>query len=231
MNKYDFVANINIKWFDWLCNVYYFVNKALNLPGLKQSRKPVLMKKPDVIIEPLTSHHLKETLQIADNQLGKGYVETRFLTDPEAIAHVAVSHLGRVLGFSCGKLFTRKELGLLNKKLPDELLRFLPDKSKTGLTLSLAVDGKAQHEGVGTALFEARIRTFFNHDASGILMPGWQKPDGSTSIDPLAQKYGFKALGIVKNFFYHDSLKRQYRCPVCGPPPCRCGAVVYWKGV
>ncbi len=188
------------------------------------------MSRNRIEIVAIESGHIPKILSIANTELGKGYLKKEYLLHPDTLVHVAVNEHDEVVGFSCGKVVKTEELKrFTNKKFPPHILNQLPKKKNIGVTLSLAVERSVQRTGIGTMLFESRNRAFFNSGAACILMTGWQKPDGTTAIKPLAEKYRFVPIGIIPKFFYRESLERNYTCPVCGPPPCLCNAVVYWR--
>jgi len=40
-------------------------------------------------------------------------------------------------------------------------------------------------------------------------------------------KNNFKQLKTIPNYWFNDSKNKQYNCPECGKPPCKCAGVVF----
>lgn len=186
------------------------------------------MKTPDNIkISQLDKSHIDSLFEIADTQLGKGFIERKRLLSPYSFTNIALEG-NELIGFSCGEIQKSRDLIISNGMFPDSIKKLLLKYETIGITKSLAIRNDKQNRGIGTSLFAQRIKNFSRMGAGAIIMPGWQYPDGTTTIDGIARRFGFRKLETVKNYYYHDSIKRQYTCPVCGEPPCKCSAVIYF---
>ncbi len=187
------------------------------------------MKK--ILVKPMKHADLLAVLQIADDAFGKSYIEKETLLNPKIFTQVATTDSGGIVGFSCGMVQDSELLNNTLGSLPQSIRQQVAGCHKIGITKSLAIRNDMKNSGVGALLFSHRMETFKAKGVEAILMPGWQKPDGTTSINNIAHRFGFQQLGVVNNYYYEESLRRGYYCPVCGAPPCQCSAVMYWKKI
>ena len=185
------------------------------------------MEREKITILPFEGEGVDYLLEIADSELGKGYLSREQILSSSTFTDIAVLG-GEIIGFSCGIVKNGKEFFLENGQFPSGIKKRMLIQERIGITKSLAIRKDRQNLGVGTSLFAVRIENFRKLGAGAVLMPGWQYPGGTTAIDGIARSFGFRKLGTVKDYYYRDSIKRQYSCPVCGPPPCRCSAVIYF---
>ncbi len=188
-----------------------------------------LIEQKKIQIIELRKKDIKSVLQIADMEFGKGYFDKNTLLNPNVFTHVVLLNNNDVIGFACGIVQNIKNIKTLFTNYPPFVVNLILKYKNIGITKSLAIRNSLKHNHIGTALFAKRHVTFKNKGAEIIIMPGWQKPNGITSIDGIARRFGFTNMGVVKNFFYKDSLQRNYKCPVCGNPPCKCNVIVYKK--
>ncbi len=172
---------------------------------------------------------LPTILQIADDAFGKSYISREMLINRKVFVRVATDYAGSIIGFSSGIVNDTKLLHTILHSFPQAIRKALTDFRVIGITKSLAVRNDMRNCGIGTLLFADRMEVFKSKGVEVVLMPGWQKPDGSISINTIARRFGFQQLGVVNNYYYEESLRRGFYCPVCGAPPCQCSAAIYWK--
>ncbi len=180
-------------------------------------------------ISKLRTKDIEQVLEIADTELGKFYIKKDTLLNPNVFTYVALSDNDKIIGFSCGMVQDAKLLGETLRKFSPQILRRISKYKKIGLSMSSAIRDDMKRKGFGTAMFQKKISTFKEKGVEIILMQGWQQPNSITSIDSIARRFDFKILGIENDFFLKDSINIGYHCPVCGPPPCRCSAIIYLK--
>jgi len=55
-----------------------------------------------------------------------------------------------------------------------------------------------------------------------------QKESGVINVDGILKQSGLQAHKTIENFWASDSMEKNYTCPSCGSPPCRCSVVLYF---
>ncbi|CAG5080342.1 GNAT family N-acetyltransferase [Parvicella tangerina] len=143
-------------------------------------------------------------LSLADEQLGKGYLQGILKLDTQHVVWVA------------------------ERQSPDQLVGFIflaLGKSKT-MIKSIAVKKSFQSKGVGRLLFNVAMKELASStDEFEVL--AWERSDtGEVPLARLLKKFGFVQTSRKNSQWRQDSIGRGYACPSCGNP-CECNAVVF----
>jgi len=170
-------------------------------------------------IQSYKKEYLRQVETIAELQFGKGYISCDDWFDKDRIILVAVKD-EKVLGFCIAVILEYKNLAHI------ELQSVLTD-SPVGMIKSLAVQPGQIRKGVGAKLLEAILRLLVEKGVSQFYTEAWRDRKG-TRIEKIVLKNNFTKLIEKEDYWYSDSLKRNYQCSVCGQP-CRCNAVVYYR--
>jgi ribosomal protein S18 acetylase RimI-like enzyme len=142
-------------------------------------------------------------LNIADNQLGKGYMK--------GVLHLA-SH--NPLWVAVDKT--------VNEVVGFIFLRISEEKAEIK---SMAVQLKYQKQGIGTSMVKKVLGEF--QEAKRVEVIAWEQSDsGSIPLQSLLIESGFSITSKKPNFWYEDSIRRGFDCPSCGNP-CNCSAVIF----
>lgn len=178
-----------------------------------------------VIVAPLQEADFPGVLSVAREQLGDSFITESDLAASDLIAFSALSEQS-IAGFCLGRVIPCDrfvhEHPSIARCLPDAVLDGV---DRIGFLSSLAVRQADKGMGIGTRLARAFLESI---DARGIrltLLTGWKDTQG-LHIGTIAHRLGFTDLQEITNYYNADSLRRGYTCPICGPPPCRCSAVV-----
>lgn len=170
----------------------------------------------------ISKHEAPNISAIADECFGKGYV-----TVEQIKKH---SHKGIFLGIYkddelvgvCQMNIAKAQnaLGIplsLSKKLPLPIAIF-----KT-----LAVHPDHQHKGYGSILLKHGLELLETYQLP-ILYILWKEGERAGFAKRI-KNLGFTPFADIKNYWLNDSLKKNYHCKRCGPPPCKCSATFYIK--
>jgi N-acetylglutamate synthase-like GNAT family acetyltransferase len=166
----------------------------------------------------LNENLIPSVLEIADQQLGKGYIAGELLTKP-ALTRVAMFK-DIVLGFSICNILT-----------PDQIEKTIrasancSPKSLFGLLRTIAIRRGSEGFGVGGELAKDGVALLKNQ-VEKIYAVGYQCKKGINSNGFLTRA-GFKKKCKIPDYWKEDSLERNYSCRDCGGPPCRCSAVIF----
>ncbi len=91
---------------------------------------------------------------------------------------------------------------------------------------SLAVEPAFRKRGIGTKLFSECLGSLDDIDSGVTILTAWKSRKG-IHITSIARKFGFRRIFEIPGYWKEDSIKRGYKCPSCGYPPCICSAVIY----
>ncbi|QWU16717.1 GNAT family N-acetyltransferase [Paenibacillus sophorae] len=84
----------------------------------------------------------------------------------------------------------------------------------------LAVDESFRGQGIGFSLVKEALQTV----SRPVLSIGWVKPDTGWMAKAIFDRLGFERIAIIDEFWYADSVIKQYGCPYCGKTWCKCTA-------
>jgi hypothetical protein len=130
-------------------------------------------------------------------------------------------------GFSDTKAFEETGFKILIAVSEDILLAAcaLKINGQKGVFDVIVVGNEFTSQGIGKALFEARLRLAKEVKLDVIDINHWKR-----SLSPIpfcAENYGFVKVESKPNFWFEDSDKGGYNCKECGIPPCTCTSEVY----
>ena len=155
----------------------------------------------------LRSFGKRDTTQVSEliNQaFGASYISSKPKLFEQPVLVVAVLNT-KVVGFCSGNIIN-ENIGVLDM---------------------LVVHLNFQKQGIGTTLFKARMSEFSKHKVSSFILYHWIKKE--LPEPKIAIKHGFTMKETVPNYWQQESLKLNYHCAECGPPPCECGCSIYIK--
>jgi len=177
------------------------------------------MKALNYVIEIFKSQYSDQVLDIANVQFGKGYISVSEWDEQDRPMLVAV--LGdHVLGFCSADIVS-------NEDLPHAELTSILVDDQVGWIKSLAVNPDNMYQGIGTALLEASIALLEMKGIHQLFTEAW-RDEGGIRIERMILKNGFIRLAEKENYWYKDSIQRDYKCVACGQPCC-CSAVIYYR--
>lgn len=114
--------------------------------------------------------------------------------------------------------------------LSDSEIKSCNNQHSVVLTLkTIAVHPLWQKRGVGTYLFDFWLNQIKAEPNTLIQIPLWKQSNGIAALENLAVKMGFRYYKTELNYWYEDSLLKNYQCKFCGPPPCKCHLIWYTK--
>lgn len=179
-------------------------------------------------ILPYSDLYKREVLLISDKQIGKDFINEKylgfFLNNPDAKGFVAVSD-GNVVGFSFFLWCAKEEISkyiFTEKAWLNDVFR---NTGLIGYRSLLAVKKEFQNKGVGSRIIDFSMQELKKktNSIAGVVWKNHLTFNHGTHL----QKHGLKSIRIVPFYWKEDSLKRNYECAVCGPPPCLCSAEIY----
>lgn len=178
-------------------------------------------------IEEIKERHVPAVLFIAKEQLGSAYISENDLLSSKRTTICALS--GReVVSFCIAREDRVEKIYEDIPQLRKLELEPLVSAKRVGVIASVATHPKYTGRGIGRMSVEYCIDALKQQGLRVVMMTAWRSPDG-VHIAPIANACGFKQIVEIPSFWKEDSLTRGYSCPVCGHPPCNCGAVLYLR--
>jgi DNA primase (bacterial type) len=181
-----------------------------------------------------TEQAIPAIIAIADEQLGKNYLTIERLK--ESISNqsgnhycfIAVTKNKEIIGFCLNSALTNAEYKQDLLIPADEIPTAIKYADQIGLMRTIAVKRQFHKFGIGTALTEKAIAVFQERHIPVICCLAWRSSKGINTAGIL-KVLNFQAVKELSDYWKEDSIEKQYKCSVCGDPPCRCSAVMYAK--
>ncbi len=190
----------------------------------------------DLLIVEMATNHMQHVFNIADCQLGKGYVSADLLgeaivNNEKYIAKVAIDNENnKVVGFYIVQLVKKQEVNEIILNNPEVASRIARSSELTGLIKTVAVDKNYQGRGVGMNLIKDAISELQNKNIHTIFTIAWKSKYG-TNLKGILMRLDFKEIIEIPEYWKESSIKENFECPVCRKPPCSCSAVIYTTGI
>lgn len=173
-------------------------------------------------------------INISDNQIGNSYItkdllNSCILNKDNYIGKVAIDTLQqKVSAFCISYTINNEDLNAIFTLNKDKIPRVLQYSNSLGFIKSIAVHEKYKGYGVGTKLIQNSIDEFCKRGRTTIFTIAWKSKE-SINLKGVLENLDFHNVLEIPNYWKKDSLEKQYKCPVCGIPPCECSAVIYIK--
>ncbi len=182
------------------------------------------MPQISIHIELAQESHDNQMRLICDEELGDGYYQA--LVDAknysvESIWLVALDESEQVVGFCLGSIHTQ---GTLQHKW-----KLNSAASETadydGYFQTLAVKSSLQGKGIGVRLMDCLFKNLEKYNIETVYTTAW-KNEVAFNSKALLGKYSFNFKKEIPEYWFEESLRYQYHCPVC-QTPCKCTALIY----
>lgn len=171
-----------------------------------------------VVVEKARNRQLKKINKLIDKYFGAGFSSTKTIISNHHFAFVALEE-SNVIGVVLGKVVSARELQKLNKNTVDTAEKFV------GILDLIAVHKNYRNEGIGKALFEVRLKEFEKRGIREMYLFHWVREEQPKAF--IAEKFGFRAVQKIDNYWLEESLTEGYECGECGGDGCKCGCLVY----
>jgi len=163
---------------------------------------------------------------LLNRELGQGLYPparlARDAADPTAAVWIAREAAAQPVGAAVARLLIPEDSGYYERFGPEavELLT-----GTVGSYEAVAVEPEFRRRGVGRLLTEASLGWMRLQGCDIAVTLAWLS--GSMDSSPeLFRRLGFRQGPTVDRFYYGESLRDGWLCPVCGGP-CRCSAMLF----
>jgi ribosomal protein S18 acetylase RimI-like enzyme len=168
----------------------------------------------------------KQVLDIADATLGHSYFtasEIQQLTKENALGIVSITE-EKVAGFAFTLRLTTMQI--IEKYNLQDVLINKKSEQKSAMLKTIAIHPNHQKKGLGAALLKATMNALKEEKIQDLYVIAW-KSGNTINLGSLLSGFNFNPMATIPDYWYADSLKKNYVCPACGGPPCVCSALLY----
>jgi ribosomal protein S18 acetylase RimI-like enzyme len=175
-------------------------------------------------IEQANKSQLNQLLLIANSAFGDNFISklelSTYINQPNQYLFVAIID-DEVVGFISAETCNKTEL--LNKVLqPIDLPKNI---TKIGWIKQVAINPNHYRKGIAHHLLQT-ITKQLKPKIDTLFCISWIK-GAVTPMSNLLLKNKFTLYKTIPNYWYNDSLTKQYNCYICGTPPCKCSADLF----
>jgi GNAT superfamily N-acetyltransferase len=162
--------------------------------------------------------------RLLNRELGTGlYTPATLLADAaDPTALVLLAGREQLAGAAVGRLLERGDTAYYERFGPAVAELFA---GRVGSLEALAVEPAFRHQGLGRLLTVARLGWMREAGCRAAVAVSWLsgRPDASA---PVLSGLGFAEGRTVERFYFDESVRDGWACPVCGGP-CTCSARLY----
>lgn len=187
----------------------------------------------DFQIKPLKESDIDQAIVISDKELGTNYITSIFL---QKLIHYqntlligAFNKKSEIIGYGYCIIYSKKEF---QTSLHPSQLKMLPNilinSEKIGVTNTISIQKEYKNKGIGSAIFNQFLLFFKANSVKTISAFAW-KNKNVVNMESIFKKYNFSILQKTSNFWFQESIDKNYNCPACKNPPCTCEAIIYFK--
>ena len=186
-------------------------------------------------VKHLKERYVKQVLEIADNELGKDYLEEEELekaldSNNDFYSLIAVGKSEEVLGYLNFEIQDKEAVDDYLKIPREEYPFTLKDFERVGAIKTGSVKKDYQGRGIGTELNNEVISELQEKKINIVYTIGWIK-NGKAAISGIMDRMGFEKVKELNDYWKEESLKQGYCCSACGEPPCNCSAALFVKKI
>ena len=172
-------------------------------------------------------------IEICDLELGNGYLSLISLNEifenKNNLVQTVVDAETEIIGLNISLIISEDELiSDLNEYQLQYLSPYFCAANKIGILKMICLIDKAKRKGIGTQFIRESLDYFATKDIKTIYAFAWKTLEG-INMDTIFNRKGIHPFIEIENYWSDDSLLKNYSCPECGLPPCKCSVVVYNK--
>ena len=163
---------------------------------------------------------------LLNRELGRGIYALgrleRDAADPTAAVWIAREAGPQPVGAAVARLLIPKDAAYYERFGPEAVELFT---GTVGSYEAVAVERRFRRRGTGRLLTEAGVQWMRRQGCDVAVTLAWLS--GRRDSSPhLFRRLGFREWGTVERFYYEESLRDGWECPVCRGP-CRCSATLF----
>ncbi len=104
-------------------------------------------------------------------------------------------------------------------------LRQADQRGTLGLLKSVGVDPSFRRKGIASEMVKYGMASLKEKNVEVVMALAWKTE--TVHIGGVLSRMGFTVRKRYEGFWSRDSIEKNYTCPACGLPPCKCDTVLY----
>lgn len=109
---------------------------------------------------------------------------------------------------------------------PDEYPPSLGQSSPVGVLRAYAIHDDAKGEGIMDATIGHTVDVLDDEGCRVQCLLAW-RGDGGVQFYDIFKNHDFTLRREFPDYWMEESIQEGYHCPICGPPPCQCSALLF----
>ena len=179
-------------------------------------------------INSLKASHIQDIILLSNNVFGYSFLTTtyvkQYIDSPKKKGFVAISNDEKVVGYILTDLLTPKELLNIILKEKEWFEYYFQDYKQIALIKQVAVDESFRNKGIASSLIH-HVQTQISYLTEIICCLAWVKGN-MIPLKNILVKNDFLLIRKICDYWFTDSINKQYDCSFCGSPPCRCSTEI-----
>lgn len=181
-------------------------------------------------VKSIEESHLEELVHLSNISTGEGYFDKDYFLDyleaPQK--HSLIYSINKTpVGFSLLELVSIDKFFETPSAFNGEMRRSMGDVDSLVVRRATSVHPNHRRKGIANDMVQRSLK-IFNEAADAMVSIAWKSTKGVHMRWPL-ENNNFRPILEMKNFYYELSISRNFICPICGDPPCKCDAILYMK--
>ncbi len=181
-------------------------------------------------LQSFQKEHLSSVLNLSNTALGVGYLDNFYLQkyfNSEKYIGFVILKDNQTIGFTLIDLISHIELKSTVLKEKEWFYKTMQKYEVIAFRKQTVVSLKYINQGLGTKLIEFSTKEL-NSKTSVQISTVWKKENNGPMANIL-MKNAFSHSKTIINYWEDDSLDKNYDCPICRNPPCKCATEVWIK--
>ncbi len=182
------------------------------------------------MISDLKEEDIEQVILISDKMVGESFQTPdsikKYITDKHKILKVYKFN-GEIIGFVKGKIIGKSTFKDTLLKTNSVIKTVLMGEGNMGLAETICVKNKFRGTGIAQELADDLIGSLKQVEPIDIICSTLWKAGGVANARRIVENIGFKMITEIEDYWYKDSIVKDYICPSCGKPPCKCSMIFY----
>jgi len=182
------------------------------------------------MIDNLKEEDIDDVLLISDLCVGEHFQTydsiKDYLSDDKKILKVYKID-DEIIGFAKGEVIEKSTFKKHLLKSNLSIDNKLAGEDNMGLAETICVKEEFRGRKIARELADDLIQSLKNiENIDSIYTTVWKTSEGANA-KRLIENIGFEYITEIADYWYDDSIEKNYKCPKCGNPPCKCSTVFY----
>ncbi|MCX6270744.1 MAG: GNAT family N-acetyltransferase [Bacteroidetes bacterium] len=182
------------------------------------------------MIRDVKAEDIEHVCSLSDQFVGKNFQTydsiKNYIADPKKILKVYKVN-DEIIGFVKGKILKKSEFKKNLLKTDTHIEKELAGEGYMGFAETICVKKEYRGTRIASELANELIQSLKNLETIDVICTTVWKTSEGANAKKLVENIGFTYITEISDFWHRDSIDKNYICPKCGQPPCRCSMIFY----